>query len=314
MLRVNQKIAKLGFNEVGKKHFPYRAMNRLISVVSILVFLCFMPTISHGIEAGKQRFTVEVSHAGKTIDFPVYAHVPKTLNEETKVLVVMHGTLRDAENYLNTWIDLAKGKNLLLLAPEFSKAQYPGVGGYNLANISTGEGALNPKDEWGFSVVEQVFDEAQRRFGTHQKGYDIFGHSAGAQFVHRMVLLYPENRIERAFAANAGWYTFPKSKVDYPYGLNRAPVEHFSLQQALSSKLIVLVGAEDNQRRAQYLRRTPQANRQGRHRLARAKNFYEYAVEIAANSNYECQWELVLVEGVAHSSTGMSNWVCEHYF
>jgi hypothetical protein len=50
-------------------------------------------------------------------------------------------------------------------------------------------------------------------------GYDMYGHSAGAQFVHRYLQFYDSPKVKKAVAANAGWYTFPNEAINYPYGI-----------------------------------------------------------------------------------------------
>ena len=45
----------------------------------------------------------------------------------------------------------------------------------------------------------------------------MFGHSAGAQFTHRYMLLSKDKRISNAVVANAGWYTFINN-AKFPYG------------------------------------------------------------------------------------------------
>ena len=37
----------------------------------------------------------------------------------------MHGASRTARKYLNDWLPLAKNRNVVLIAPEFSKESYP---------------------------------------------------------------------------------------------------------------------------------------------------------------------------------------------
>ena len=53
----------------------------------------------------------------------------------------------------------------------------------------------------------------------------MFGHSAGAQFVHRFVMFAPGPNLRTAISANAGWYTTLEENVAFPYGLKDAPVD-----------------------------------------------------------------------------------------
>ena len=52
--------------------------------------------------------------------------------------------------------------------------------------------------------------------GNTSADYYLFGHSAGAQFVHRLLLMVPDGRYAALVAANAGWYTVPDKSIDYP--------------------------------------------------------------------------------------------------
>ena len=94
----------------------------------------------------------------------------------------------------------------------FQKKQIPGSLSYNLGNVFARGGALNPASEWSFTIIDQLFAKFADLFGSACSKYNIFGHSAGAQLVHRMALLFPYSPFDLAKAANAGWYTLPDLK------------------------------------------------------------------------------------------------------
>jgi pimeloyl-ACP methyl ester carboxylesterase len=103
--------------------------------------------------------------------------------------------------------------------PEFAAADYPRAA-YQLGNLADGAGKLFPEGKWTFSAIEHLFDFVKKATGNTSERYHIYGHSAGGQFVHRMVLFLPEARYATAVTANAGWYTMPTfSGKKFPYGL-----------------------------------------------------------------------------------------------
>ena len=50
--------------------------------------------------------------------------LPKEINKDTKVLFIIHGGSRNVEKYLNLWRKPAKDKNIILVAPHFTKENY----------------------------------------------------------------------------------------------------------------------------------------------------------------------------------------------
>ena len=58
-------------------------------------------------------------------DVEILYVLPKEINENTKVLFIIHGNSRDVEKYLNQWIEPSKDKNVILVAPYFDKISYP---------------------------------------------------------------------------------------------------------------------------------------------------------------------------------------------
>ena len=58
-------------------------------------------------------------------DINIFYSLPTSINENTKILFIMHGVSRSAERYLNDWLPLAEQRNVVLIAPEFSKEFFP---------------------------------------------------------------------------------------------------------------------------------------------------------------------------------------------
>lgn len=100
-------------------------------------------------------------------------------------------------------------------------------------------------DQSAFRFIEPVFDKVQTLTGNRTKTYSLYGHSAGAQFVHRF--FEPTARVSKVVAANADWWTLADRNVDFPCGLKEAPgIMEQSLKNALQSPLLVLPGANNN--------------------------------------------------------------------
>jgi poly(3-hydroxybutyrate) depolymerase len=237
-------------------------------------------------------------------DHPVRVFYDAPADPSTaEILIVMHGVGRNAEEYRADWEQLLADRNVIVVVPEFSDADYPGSASYNAGNVVDQNGRPQPREQWTFNVIEALFDFIVRDVHSRAEDYALFGHSAGAQFVHRFVEFMPENRARVAVAANAGWYTMPDDSVPFPYGLRGAPAQQRDLGPAFGANLIVLLGANDTDPGDDSLRHDERSDQQGRHRLERGQNFYRVARDVAADESLPFRWRLQLMPGVAHSHT-----------
>lgn len=230
---------------------------------------------------------------------------PAAVNPETPVVIVMHGASRTAEAYRDAWRDIAHEQQVLVVVPEFSRADYPGRS-YILGQPpagSTGK-ALAPS----FSAIEPLFDAVVRQEALNAISYSLFGHSGGAQFAHRFLYLHPENRAQRVVLANAGWYTLPDFDRAYPYGLGATTVTPLQLAQLLQKRVIVLLGDQDTDMQHTSLNRSAAAMQQGRHRLARGHTFYLAAAQAAKTMDTGFNWSMSLAPGVAHENEKMAQY------
>lgn len=241
---------------------------------------------------------------GGVTSLDVRFHRPARFGSDSPILFVMHGTKRNAADYRNTWVPVAERHGCLLVCPEFPRANFR-HGAYQFGAIVDAAGASRPRAAWTFEVVERLFDLVRDATGNASAGYYIYGHSAGGQFVHRLTLFLPEARYIAAAAANAGWYTMPTFREDFPYGLAGTSGSAEALGTALTRRLIVLVGAEDVAADDPHLRNSRRARRQGENRRERGYAFHAAARAEAHRLGVKPAWELVTVPGAAHSDAEM---------
>ena len=138
-------------------------------------------------------------------DSTVYFSTPESIDENTKIIFVMHGASRTARKYLNDWLPLAKNRNVVLIAPEFSKESYPE---YVYLMMATERGKLlQDQSLYLTDSLGLLFDFFKAKLKLSTENFRLYGHSGGSQFVNRYLLLSEEKRIEKAAMANAGFYT-----------------------------------------------------------------------------------------------------------
>ncbi|MBU8540132.1 alpha/beta hydrolase [Falsiroseomonas tokyonensis] len=241
----------------------------------------------------------------------VFLHRPANWRPDGRAIIVLHGLRRDADRYLAEWAPQAEAANLLLVAPEFSRALFPTVASYNWGNVVSEDLRPNAPEAWTFGLIDRIWDAVRARTGAVRAGYTLFGHSAGAQFVHRYLLLAEASRAEAIITANAGSYTMPVRDVAFPFGLGGLDVPEARLQAAFARPVTVLLGADDADPRHPSLPRQPGAIAQGPHRLARGLNFYATARAEAWRLEMPFRWRLETVPGVGHDNGGMARRAAE---
>ena len=235
----------------------------------------------------------------------VFYNIPAGGNRSTMpILFAMHGVDRNAEDYLNAWEVASNNKKFIVIAPEFSTANFPGSSNYNLGGMFNGPN-LKPEAEWTFSLIEALFDFAVADLGSNQEVYDIWGHSAGGQFVHRYVLFKPNSRINRAVAANSGWYTITDFDVAFPYGLGSSPATSVTLGDSFKQRLVVQLGTADTNTNDPNLEHNANVDAQGLTRFARGTFFWNVA-NGKKTGHPVFNWTKREVAGVAHEYKKMA--------
>ncbi len=297
------------FFRLLKKVILYTLSILLLLSVAGYIYLYVLPkgpdiTATRKMNVGIDSFVIHAYKNSEKKSIKVWTYKPEHWHNKDKIVFVMHGGGRNADDYLNAWVELANKNNLLIIAPEFeNKFSRYTTNDYQEGNLFTFFGTQNPKTEWAYTVVENIFDHIKSVNHITNEQYDIFGHSAGGQFVHRMVLLMPESRIGTAIAANSGFYSFPSHKLKYPYGIKNTETD---LQKSYKKRLIILLGELDNDPSLGTFRTTDLAMKQGANRLERGTNFYDANKELGSKNNWEFNWTIDTVKNTGHNYKKMS--------
>ncbi|MBE0674917.1 MAG: hypothetical protein IH591_09675 [Bacteroidales bacterium] len=253
--------------------------------------------------SGKLVFNAGVDFDNALID--VHYYVPPGDPAKMDFQFILHGMDRNAYDYLVPWAAKARKYGLVTIAPEFSEA-YFNTDEYNEGNLISGTGAMNPPAKTTFSLIDRIFEFVLEELDLSSDTYNIYGHSAGGQFVHRFMMFYESPYVDKAVAANPGWYTYPDATINYPYGVNPYITDINSFREVYHGKeLTILLGMADTLRTSS-LRTTPEADAQGLNRFERGNNFFNANQQWATGSGHQFRWHVQHVPDVGHDHTLMS--------
>jgi hypothetical protein len=222
------------------------------------------------------------------------------------VVFVQHGVLRNGDDYRDFWIPAADKHNLLIVAPTFSNDIWPGTESYNNGRVYSMGGNVRPVSGWTYVLVERVFNDLRAAEITSCEQAYLFGHSAGGQFVHRLMSSQSHAPFKAVAIGNPGWYTLPTFDHPYPEGLDGVGLTEENLVKLLAYPMTILAGDRDIATDDPNLPSEPAAKRQGPHRYARAHNYLEAGRREAERRGVPCNWTLQSVPGIGHDGKAMS--------
>lgn len=273
----------------------------LLTANPLSVMVSAADTIAPG--AGSLQFVDSLGNSDRPIT--VWTYAPKKLRASSPIVFVMHGMRRNGREYRDQWIEHADKGGFLLIVPEFAEQAYSSDV-YQLGNMFDEKGRPIDPAKWTYTAIEHLFDYVKGITGNTSSRYSIYGHSAGGQFVQRLVLFVPTARYQRAIAANPGYYTLPNVEVAFPYGLQTTTADVATLKESFSRPFLLLLGDQDTNRDDPNLRKTAEADEQGMNRFERGKNYFQLAKQRAAELQAVFDWKQQTVRGAGHSDKQMS--------
>jgi hypothetical protein len=255
-----------------------------------------------------------------------------------RLVVVVHGALRDADRYFVHALAAAGdlSSSTLIVAPQFladvdvealegttSRPLYWDVEGWK-----GGEPALGPAPISSFTAMDCLVDHVTE-LGGFQHRQDpavvIFGNSAGGQYVNRYAAVGrgPDILAERGISvrfiiANPSTYLyFDRDRpVALPhgqgikrwrYGFDAAPGyvdcgPQQSLERYLARDVTIVLGSQDRDGAGLLLEVSPAAMAQGANRFERGLNYDRHIRRLAHAAGWTARQRMIQLEGVGHAA------------
>ncbi len=236
-------------------------------------------------------------------DVEILYRLPKEINENTKVIFIIHGNSRDVERYINLWLEPSKDKNVILVAPHFTRLNYSNFGTLQIAR-SSGKILKNQSNNLKNSL-SLFFTYFKNKYNLQTSTYSIFGFSAGSQFAHRYLLFSDDIQVDRVVLGSAGWYTFLNDEP-YPYGMRNMPIERERYEWYLSREVLFILGAKDNDPNHESLNNSKGAKQQGSNRFERGQNYFKNLVIFSEENEIAFRWRYKVIDDLDHSTSAIS--------
>jgi len=236
----------------------------------------------------------------------LHSACPREATPDTPVLIVHHGVGRNGRDYRDYWMRVVDDVGIIAIAIEFTEDAFPDYLWYHFGNLHDDNGKPNPREQWTYGIDERLFAAVRAQGLTRHERYGLFGHSAGGQFVHRMLSFGYRERVAIAVSANAGTYAMPTFDVAWPFGLGETEVTADTLRPLLEFPLTVMTGTNDTKTTGRFFPKGPRSMRQGAHRHERAHNYVRAGHAAAGALGTSCAWKVINVPDVGHDGERMS--------
>jgi poly(3-hydroxybutyrate) depolymerase len=238
------------------------------------------------------------------VDLQVYTYRPANWSGQ-RLLFVMHGVLRNADEYRDHAVGMGDRFDALIVAPKFDSERFPSRA-YQRGGLLREDGTLAPREDWTYSRLPELAAAIRTRTGKPDAKWFLIGHSAGGQFLVRCAA-FAALGAERIVAANPGSVLLPTTQVPFGYGFGGLPAEltgDAQLRAYLAAPLTLFLGTGDDQP-DEYFDQSETAMAQGSGRHQRGLALWWSAKLLAAERGWPFHWRLVEAAGVGHDHAQM---------
>ncbi len=238
---------------------------------------------------------VKADFHGTTLD--LYVYKPAHYVGDGFILL-LHGASRAAEAYRDNARGFADTFGRMVVVPLFDRERFPNRL-YQFGGVFREDGSFSDADERTYRYIPELVAHVRTREGRADLPYLLLGYSAGAQFVARMSA-FLDLDAERLIAMSPGSTLFPTRDLDFGLGFGGLPDELSSderIRRYLALPLTVAIGTADRE-----MAQLPQgdAYSQGVHRYSRNLRWFNQAMDLAYENEWDFNWRLVIFHGAGH--------------
>lgn len=197
-------------------------------------------------------------------------------------ILLFSGMERNYRAYRNAMENIAHILCLQIYSPYFDKEIFP------------------PKDyqRGGESLkIIPSFLSWIKKQEKHHNAYFMIGHSAGGQFLERLLAYQPPKDIQKFIIMSPSSYVIPSETIPDPYGFFNHP--HNEVAIYLQQPLAIFIGEEEN-KETSHLLKNQFTIKQGASRLERAKTVFLYAQNAAISAHIPFNWSLHIMPNMGH--------------
>lgn len=238
------------------------------------------------------------------VELDVFVHRPAKWSGR-RLLMVMHGVLRNADEYRDHAAPMGDRFDALVVAPRFDAERFPSRL-YQRGGILREDGSAAPRADWTYSRLPELVAAVRARASAPQAKLYVIGHSAGGQFLVRCAA-FADIGAERIVAANPGSVLLPTTAAPFGYGFGGLPAElagEDRMRAYLAAPLTLYLGTGDDGH-DEWLDASVEAMAQGSGRHQRGITLWVTAKALAAQKGWPFGWRLVEAQGVAHEHADM---------
>lgn len=284
-----------------------RYASRMVLLRAVAVALFAVPALAAqspppaaAIPEGRSQLRVQAG----PVELDVFVHRPAKWSGR-RLLMVMHGVLRNADEYRDHAAPMGDRFDALIVAPRFDAERFPSRL-YQRGGILREDGSAAPRAEWTYSRLPELVAAVRSRAEAPDAKLYVIGHSAGGQFLVRCAA-FAELGAERIVAANPGSVLLPTTAAPFGYGFGGLPAELASeerLRAYLAAPLTLYLGTGDDGH-DEWLDASAEAMAQGSGRHQRGLTLWVTARALATQKGWSFGWRLVEAQGVAHEHADM---------
>lgn len=178
--------------------------------------------------------------------FSYCAYIPEDFNEKTKYMytlaVIVHGSLRNAQEYRDAFIEFAERNKVIIFSPLFPSGITNPWENDSYKFVRIGNEAFD-------IVLIKMIEEFSEKIGISMQKFLLHGYSGGGQFVHRFFYLHPEKVMGLSIGAPGNVTLLDNTKpwyigvADYEKKFNK----RLEINKMRNVPVLMVVGNEDQE-------------------------------------------------------------------